>query len=196
MMNGGTRASTPLHHLSILSHPETDLNGAMTPDFYEELRGIACALFARESRDHTLQPTALVNEVYLRLIEQNRSRPTDRKHLRSLAAMMMRRLLVDHARKRRTEKHGGDQPTVSLSDTVASVETNSHEEAMLSLDGLLDELAKLNPRHAKVVELRYFAGLTIPETAEALGISDFTVKSDWRVAKAWLLAQLAETDVH
>jgi RNA polymerase sigma factor (TIGR02999 family) len=153
---------------------------------YLELKKIAAAELRRERSGHTLQPTALVHEAYLRLIGQTRIAWRDRAHFFGLAATMMRRVLVDHARARLAAKRRREEPAPDLPEPAAA----ARPVEILDLDRALDHLAERFPRHARVVELRYFAGLELEEIATALGVSDRTVKRDWRFARAFLLAEL------
>jgi RNA polymerase sigma factor (TIGR02999 family) len=155
-----------------------------------ELREIAQRHLRYEHRDHTLQPTALVNEVYLRLIGQTRIDWKNTCHFRAMASQLMRRILVDHARAKGAEKRGGARQRVCLDDTPLAISSDPLE--ILALEELLTTLHSLNPRHAQIVECRVFGGLTIEETAESLGVSTATVKNDWRFARAWLASQLQE----
>ncbi len=175
-----------------MSQPANPIDTAV-PEIYEELRRIASSLFRAEPSRHTLQPTEVVNEVYLKLIEQTRSQWCNRGEILSVAAMMMRRLLVDHARGRSALKRGGESQRLDH-DAIHMIPCLGKSEELLEINELLIELSRLNKRHAQVVELRFFAGMTISQTAEAMGISDFTVKSDWRIARAWLLSKLANDD--
>ncbi len=161
----------------------------LMPELYEELRKIARSLFKAESSRHTLEPTAVVNEAYLKLVEQSRTNWKSPGHICSVAAMMMRRILVDHARQRCAEKRGGNFERVDSAKLQESFTLDRHEE-VIEIDELLQQLAALNARHARIAELKYFAGLTNSETADALEVSEFTVKNDWRIARAWLLAKL------
>jgi RNA polymerase sigma-70 factor (ECF subfamily) len=154
---------------------------------YDELRRLASHYLARERPGHTLQPTALVHEAYLRLVEQKGANWQDRAHFFAVAAQTMRHLLVDHARARRTDKRGGDLQRVEL-DKVSVFETDSDE--IVALDEALTRLKERDACQAKVVELRYFGGLSVPEVAEVLGISERTVKREWSMAKAWLYGEL------
>ena len=164
----------------------------LAPLVYDELHRLARGYMSRESAGHTLQATALVNEAYLRLVDQTRVQWRNRAHFFGVAAQMMRRILVDHARKRGSQKGGGDFARVSL----AGVEDFSPQPAddVLALDDALKDLARLDPQQARVVELRYFAGLTIEETAEALGLSHDMVKREWATAKAWLYRAIRKSD--
>ncbi|MBV6431663.1 MAG: hypothetical protein IANPNBLG_01795 [Bryobacteraceae bacterium] len=154
----------------------------LTPLVYQELRKIARRQMLKERAEHTLESTALVHEAYLRLVGQKGSKWQNRAHFFAVASEMARRILVDHAKARNAKKRGG--PKVSLDD---SPEPFVQQDAdVIAINDALDELAKLDPRQAKIVELRYFAGLTIEETAEVIGVSTPTVKRDWLVARAFL----------
>lgn len=154
------------------------------------LRQIAARCLQHERTDHTLEANALVNELSLRLLEGNAVTCTNRGHFLALSAQIMRRILIDHARARVAGKRGGVQQRVTLS-RVDGWQPALNGEEMLALDQALERLARADPRAARVVELRFFGGLAEPEVAEALGVSVITVKRDWKVARAWLLAQLA-----
>lgn len=160
----------------------------LLPYVYDELRAIAQRHLRRERDDHTLSATALVHEVYLRLVDQTRMHWNGRSHFYAVAATAMRRILVDYARARRADKRGGGQMVVSL-DEAGELAVSRAEELVL-LDEALERLARFDARQARVVECRYFAGLTIEETAEALGVSPTTVKHDWTMAKAWLYREM------
>jgi RNA polymerase sigma-70 factor (ECF subfamily) len=162
----------------------------LTPLVHEELRRLAHHYMRLERPGHTLQTTALVNEAYLRLIDQKRVHFTDRTHFFALAATLMRHILVDHARERQNLKHGGGAQRVSL-DEALIVSANRHDDLM-ALDEALSRLADIDPRKSKVVELRFFGGLSVDETAEALGVSGVTVMREWSMAKAWLYNSLNE----
>lgn len=157
---------------------------------YEELRRLAAACLAVDRPDHTLQATALVHEAYLRLAGAGRRGWNDRAHFLRAAAKTMRHILVDHFRRRSAEKRGGAQPTLRLTETAMLL--GDYETELLEVDDALKRLSALSPEKARVVELRVYAGCTIEETAEALGISTATVERDWRFARAWLKAQLAD----
>jgi RNA polymerase sigma factor (TIGR02999 family) len=160
----------------------------LTPLVEAELRRLARADMARERRDHTLQATALVNEAFLRLTEARRVRWQDRAHFLGISARLMRRVLVDHARARGYRKRGGGAERVTLVESLVA----SPEVALdvVALDRALDTLAAVDVRKSRVVELRYFGGLSVEETAEVLHVSADTVKRDWRLAKLWLLHEL------
>jgi RNA polymerase sigma factor (TIGR02999 family) len=169
---------------------EGDANAldALAPLVQSELRALAAAYLRRERRGHTLQPTALVNEAYLRLFDQTRVRFENRAHFFGLAAQLMRRILVDHARQRRAAKRGGGAVRVTLHDEHAM--GDGPELDLLELDAALDELAGLSARQARVVELKFFGGLAIDECATALDVSHATVERDWTVARAFLRRKL------
>ena len=155
---------------------------------YAELRQLAGAYLARENAGHTLQPTALVHEAYLRVSAQQNVEWKNPAHLRALAAIAMRRVLVDHARGKKTAKRGGEQERVTLDAGLIAGEA---EFDTLELDAALSRLAEIDERRAQVVELRFFGGLTHREIAEHLSISETTVEADWRFARAWLARELA-----
>lgn len=158
------------------------------PLVYDELRKLARSHLRRERPDHTLQPTALVNEAYLRLVDQTRVKWRDRAHFFGIASRMMRRILVDHARARRAAKRGGGARKVTLQDHAQPADAADVD--LLVLDEALTALTTLDPRGARVVELRYFGGLTIEETAEVMGTSPATVKREWTAARTWLFREL------
>lgn len=156
---------------------------------YEELRRVARRHLQSERDDHSLAPTALVHETYLKLVDQRRVRWQNRAHFFGIAAHLMRRILVDHARSRAAAKRGNDR-TVIL-DTV-EIETAPLDVDVLALDAALDKLAALDGRQSRLVELRFFAGLTVEETAATLDIAPITVKRDWAHARAWLYRELQQ----
>ncbi len=160
------------------------------PIVYDELRVLAGALFRREMRsDHTLQPTALVHEAYLRLVgDMDGISWQNRAHFFGIAARSMRQLLVNHAVAHNADKRGGGHPSIALDDAVSFFQTQDIE--ILSLHDSLENLAAIDPRQVEIVELRFFAGLTIEEVAEVLAISETTVKREWEMAKAWLYRDL------
>ena len=161
----------------------------LVPLVYAELRRIARQHLGHEGTALTLQPTALVNEAYLRLIDVNRIEWQNRHHFFAVAASVMRRLLVDAARARRAQKRGGGAQMASLDDEL--VVSNEPVRGLVELDDALRALAAVDPRKAQVVELRYFAGMTVDETATLLQVSPNTVMRDWRLAKVWLLRELS-----
>src|SRR5690349_4589379 len=155
---------------------------ALMPLVYDELRKLAASYLRRERSDHTLQATALVHEAYLRLVEQDNVNWQNRHHFFGAAANLMRRILVDHARAHVAEKRGSGIARVPLTEAIAMSQQQPAE--LLALDESLTRLAALDPQQGRIVELRVFAGLSVEETAEVLGISPATVKRDWAVAKA------------
>ena len=160
----------------------------LLPLVYDELRRQAARYLRRERAGHTLQTTALIHEAYLRLIDQKNVHWQNRAHFFGLAAQLMRRILVDHARTKKRDKRGGSDIRVSL--TGAQVLAKDQEVDVVALDEALDRLAKLDEQQSRIVELRFFSGLTVEETAAALSISPATVKRDWSMAKAWLHREL------
>ena len=157
---------------------------------YSELRAIAARYLRRERQDHTLQPTALVNEAYLRLIDQKQVEWQNRAHFLGVAAKMMRRILVDHARTHNRVKRGSGAQRVSLDEAVTIAEDRAAD--LVELDRALDALAAFDERKSRVVEMRYFGGLSVEETAEVLNISLITVARDWKLAKAWLYTRIED----
>jgi RNA polymerase sigma-70 factor (ECF subfamily) len=155
---------------------------------YDDLRKLAAWQLQSERRDHTLQPTALVHEVYLKLAAQDPVEWQNKAHFFALAAQVMRHILVDYARTRYREKRGGAQTRITLEDALALVSPSDPE--LIALDDALNVLAEKDPRKSLIVELRYFGGLSIEETAEALGVSTTTVRREWTMAKAWLRREM------
>ncbi len=162
----------------------------LTPLIYDELRRIAHRYAQRERNGHTLQTTALVNEAYLRLAGAEKPDWQDRSHFFAVTAQVMRHILIDHARRRRFIKHGGAAQQISLDEACLMADERAAE--LIALDEALKDLARLDPRKTQVVELRYFGGLSLAETADALGISLMTVRRDWRAAKAWLFRRMTD----
>lgn len=160
----------------------------LLPVVYDELRRCAAAQLRRERADHTLQPTALVHEAFLRLTPQDRIDWQNRAHFVGIAAQMMRRILVDYARRRRRNKRLGNAVKVTLNDGVASVPPPDCD--LLLLDQALDELAALDPRQGRIVELRYFGGLSEGEVAVAIAVSRSTVAREWQIARGWLYRRM------
>ena len=158
------------------------------PLVYDELRRLAGSYLRQERSDHTLQPTALVHEAYLRLVDQKNVHWKDKGHFFAITAQLMRRILVDHARSHRAEKRGSGAAKVPLEDAV--VMSNERPDELLTLDESLTRLGRMDPQQARIVELRIFAGLSVEDTADLLGISPATVKRDWSMAKAWLATSL------
>jgi len=154
---------------------------------YPEFRRLARSYLARESPSHTLQPTALVHEAYLRLIDQTRTDWKNRSHFLAAGATAMRRILVNHAVAKKRQKRGGDATRIQLDERTMSVRD---DQDVLVVNEALEELAGLNQRHAKLVECRFFGGLTWDETAEVLGVSDGMARREWRACRAWLRNRL------
>jgi RNA polymerase sigma-70 factor, ECF subfamily len=176
--------------LSALTRGDDAAASKLVPVVYGELRRLADNYMRRERVDHTLQATALVHEAYLKLVEQRSVNWQGRAHFFGVAAQLMRRILIDHARGHVRQKRGGEQKKVSLDEAFVFVERQADE--LVAVDDSLNRLAKIDPRQARVVELRFFGGLSVEEAAEVLGVSPKTVKRDWSVAKAWLYADLKE----
>jgi RNA polymerase sigma-70 factor (ECF subfamily) len=165
---------------------------ALMPKVYADLRRVAAGYMRREAAGHPLQPTALVHEAYVRLVDQKHVQWRNRAHFFGVAANLMRRILVDHARRRRADKRGGDWERVTLVGDEAAID--SHKEIdVLALHEALERLAAFDPQQERIVELRYFGGLTIEEAAEVLGISAATVVREWTIAKAWLRADMSRS---
>ena len=162
---------------------------ALIPLVHGELRRLARRQMKREREGHTLQTTALVNEAYLRLVDLSRIRWQDRAHFFAMSARLMRRILVDHARSRRYLKRGGGAVRVSFDEALAVSRESAAD--LVALDDALQSLARLDPRKGQVVELRYFGGLSVDETAEVLQVSPETVMRDWRLSKTWLLREVS-----
>ena len=176
---------------------DRDAPARLMPLVYDELRRLARGYLRRERADHTLQPTALVNEAYLRVIDQTRVTWENRAQFFGLAARVMRNILVDHARGRAAHKRGGDgdeyTSRLSLDETKVAIEERAAE--LIALDEALKSLAEFDERKSRVVEMRFFGGLSVEETAAALGVSDKTVMREWRIAKMWLHRELSGEDV-
>jgi len=164
----------------------------LMPIVYADLRRMAAGHMRREAADHALQPTGLVHEAYVRLVDQKQVKWRNRAHFFGVAAGLMRRILVDHARKRRAGKRGGGWERVTLAGNEAATD-GPKEIDVLALDEALERLAQFDSQQERIVELRYFGGLTIDETAEVVGISAATVVREWTIAKAWLRADLSRS---
>jgi RNA polymerase sigma factor (TIGR02999 family) len=162
------------------------------PLVYDELRRLAHHYMARERGGHTLQTTALVNEAYLRLIDAGQVEWKDRAHFFAISANVMRRILVEIARSRGSRKRGGDVTKVELEDAILPASERTTD--LVALDDALKALSVIDPREAKVVELRFFGGLSVGETAEVLGVSEKTVMREWNLAKVWLLRELKRSE--
>jgi RNA polymerase sigma factor (TIGR02999 family) len=163
----------------------------LMPFVYDELRRLARAFLAREHGGHTLQPTALVNEAYLRLIDQTRVDWQNRAHFYGIASRMMRRVLIDHARAHATDKRGGGAIRLSLEDVQLPAEQRA--ASLVALDEALGRLAEMDERKCRVVEMRFFGGMSDEEIAEALGVTTRTVLRDWKKARLWLYRELSES---
>ena len=163
----------------------------LLPLVYDELHKQAARFLRRERAEHTLQTTALINETYLKLIDQHEVKWQNRAHFFGIAAQAMRRILVDYAKARHREKRGGADENLPLEEAVFAVSAAPNVDLVI-LDEVLTRLAEFDERQANIVELRYFGGMSIEETAEALHISTATVKSDWRTAKAWLHREITK----
>jgi RNA polymerase sigma factor (TIGR02999 family) len=161
----------------------------LMPIVYDELRRQAARYLRREKAGHTLQTTALIHEAYVRLVDQRNVQWQNRAHFFGIAAQMMRRILVDHARSKKRAKRGGSEIRVSLGD--AEVAAKDQDLDVVALDEALERLARIDEQQSRVVELRFFSGLSVEETAEVMGISKSTVKRDWSMAKAWLHRELS-----
>ena len=164
------------------------LDGLM-PLVYDELHRIASRYLRRERQGHTLQTTALINEAYLRIVDQKRVNWQSRAHFFGIAAQMMRRILVDHARSHLYAKRGGGAQKLTLDEAIATPQERDFD--LVALDDALTTLAQIDPQQSRIIELRFFGGLTIEETAEVIGISPATVKRDWNMAKAWLFGEIS-----
>lgn len=183
------------HDVTVLllnwSAGDSEAPARLMPLVYDELRRLARSHLRHERSDHTLQPTALVNEAFLRLVDQTRVSWENRAQFFGLAARVMRNILVDYARERNSLKRGGNRESVrvSLDETRLAIEDRAAE--LVALDEALKSLAEFDARKGKIVELRFFGGLNVAETAAALGISDKTVMRDWQIAKMWLSRELS-----
>ncbi|HNO77880.1 MAG TPA: sigma-70 family RNA polymerase sigma factor [Phycisphaerae bacterium] len=183
--------TNPTELLQRLADRDESAAAQLFPVIYEDLRGLASDYFRRQEGGHTLQPTALVHEAYAKLAISG-SRWEDRAHFYAVAATAMRQILIDHARRKKTDKRGGDRDRVTLSNILTP--TGGDEIDVLALNELLTQMEQLDPRQYKVVEMRFFAGASEEEVAEALGVSRTTVQSEWRSAKAWLGKELRKGD--
>ena len=161
----------------------------LMPLVYDELHRMASRYLRRERQGHTLQTTALINETYLRIVDQDRVNWQNRAHFFGVAAQMMRRILVDHARSHLYAKRGGGAQKLTLDEAIATPQERDLD--LVALDDALTALAEIDPQQSRIIELRFFGGLTIEETAEVLNISPATVKRDWNMAKAWLYGEIS-----
>lgn len=163
----------------------------LLPVVYDELRGLAASYFNHERSDHTLQPTALVHEVYMRLIGQRKINWKDRAQFFGAASIVMRRILVDHARKHKAAKRGGGEKKTAFDVALASFEERAVD--LVSLDDALQRLAEIDERKCKIVELRFFGGFTVDETSTLMDLPKRTVEREWTMAKAWLRGEITKT---
>ena len=187
---GGVPSSADVTGLLVRwSQGDPEALDRLMPVIYAECRRIAEQQLRREHRDHTLDPTALVHEMYLRLVDQRRATWANRAQFFGIAAQLMRRVLVDHARARQADKRGGAATFVSLA-AAADTHDDSRIADFLAIDEALERLATRDPEQVRIIELRFFAGLTVEETARVVGRSPRTVKREWRLAKAWLYREL------
>ena len=168
-----------------MSEGNKDVVNDIFPIIYDELRKLANNYLRQERTNHTLQPTALVHEAYMKLVDHTRINWQNRAHFLGMSANIMRQILIDHARRHRAEKRGGEHENLQLEETFVVV-SKERPVDLLALDEALEKLAELDPVKSRLVELRYFGGLTVEETAEVMGVSEITVKRHWRMAKAWL----------
>ncbi len=176
--------------LARVQEGDREAEAKLIAEVYDELRKLAAAYLRRERPDHTLQPTALVNEAYLKLADLNRLRWQDRSHFFGVAARLMRQILVDHARARRAVKRGRDVVLVPASKALVIDRRQKNPSDVLAIHEALNALERKDARAAQVVECRFFGGLSIEETAEALHISPRTVRHDWQIGRAWLRDRL------
>ncbi len=173
------------------SNGDEEVLDDLMPLVYKELRRQAAGYLRRERIDHTLQPTALINEAYLKLIDQREVRWQNRAQFFAIASQAMRRILVDYARERKREKRGGAAENLPIEEALTIVSQEKSID-LVALDEALNKLATFDDRQAKVVELRYFSGLSIDETAEVLNVSNVTIRRDWTMAKAWLHQEITK----
>lgn len=164
----------------------------LVPLVQSELKRLARNYMRRQRVGHTLQTTALVNEAFIRLVDSDKVNWQDRNHFFAISAQLMRRILVDAARRKNSQKRGGERVQVTLDDRLNV--SDEKETDLIALDEAMALLAKLNPRHSQIVELRYFGGLTEEEIAETLGVSSRTIRRDWNLARAWLFRELSQTN--
>lgn len=178
--------------LADLERGDSAAAAKLLPLVYDQLRAVADSYFRRQPADHTLQPTALVHEAYLRLIDQKEEKWASRAHFFAVASKAMRQILINHAERRAAGKRGGDRQKLTLSEGVTPAP--EREVDVLALDEALAKLSALSERMGRVVELRFFGGLTVEEVAHVLGVSKRTVEGDWQTARAWLSRELSGAD--
>ena len=188
-------SSDPQHEVTQIlqnwSGGDSEAPARLMPFVYDEMRRLARVFLAKERGNHTLQPTALVHEAYVRLIDQTRVNWQNRAHFYGIAASMMRRVLIDHARAHATDKRGGATIRLSIDDVQVPVEERA--AALLDLDEALERLKEIDERKCKIVEMRFFGGLSDEEIAEVLDVSTRTVLRDWKTARLWLYRELAQS---
>lgn len=172
-----------------LKKGEDGIYDQLYPLIYEEMKRLAYIQMSKQSPDHTLSKTELVHETYLKMIDQTQINFTDKSHFLAIASRCMRQILIDYARKKHADKRGGKQKDVTYIDEIFEGQSQKARE-LIDIDEALKELEKLNERLSKVVEMRFFGEMTIPETAEALDVSESTVKRDWMKARGWLYKEL------
>jgi len=186
MATGPSRSTTEM--LSAIASGDTRAADELLPLVYDEFHRLAEGYLRRESPGHTLQPTALVNEAYLKLVDQSHVNWRGRTHFFAIGAQAMRRILVDHARGKHREKRGGGLHRIALDEEMSV--SPRRDEDLVELDEALNKLAKVDPRQARIVELRFFGGLTVAEVAEVLGVSKRTIENEWTMVRAWLRREL------
>lgn len=174
-----------------LSDGKREALDKLIPLVYRELRQMAARYLRREAASHTLQTTALVHEAYLKLVDQKKVRWQNRSHFFAIAAQAMRRILIDHARSRLSDKRGGSDQKIALDEGAIDI-SEERASSLIALDEALERLAEIDPQKSRIVELRFFGGLSIEETAQSLGIGTATVIRQWRMAKAWLYKEVAD----
>ena len=192
MAAGESSASDATRVLAELAAGDQAAAQRLLPMIYDEFRALAARYLGRERAGHTLEPTALVHEAYMRLVDQSRVNWQGRTHFFAVGAQLMRRILVDHARHKHRVKRGGGRQRITLDEHVAI--SPQRDEDLLALDEALQKLAELDPRQAQVVELRFFGGLSVEEVATVLGVSKRTVEADWTMVRAWLRRELSRDD--
>jgi RNA polymerase sigma factor (TIGR02999 family) len=183
-------SATVTQTLEAIDHGDRAAAERLLPLVYDELRLMARRYLGRERIDHTLAPTALVHEAWMKLVEQTRVQWKGRAHFMGVAAQAMRRILVDHARERHRHKRGGGLARITLDEAIALAP--GRDEDLLAVDEALERLAQLDARQARIVELRFFGGLDVAEVAEVLGVSKRTVEAEWTMLRAWLRRELGE----
>ena len=188
-----SQSSRVTHLLDKLAPGDRPAGEQLFEDVYTELRALAARYLHRERKDHTLQPTALVHEAYLKLVGHTRVDWQGRAHFLAIAAQAMRQILVDHARRHRAAKRGGHRHRIALDDNL--VVESSRDVDLLAMEAALTRLTKLDPRQAQMVELRFFGGLSIEEVAKVMKISKRSVEREWTMVRAWLRRELSRSDL-